>query len=334
MIFISVHIKQYSLSSALFLKLVFSMMTSFQRYIFIAILICFTHYSFSLEPSSSTASFNIKLATEQALPLSTLNFNSATESVKWEVGGLASGITLLGIFSWDWGSSEFKMNSEGWFGMDTGSGGADKVGHLYTTYVMSEWLAYRLKTNNNNHKDSALYGALLGWSLMFYVELFDGYSSDHGFSNHDLIMNTIGSGFSYYKNTLPWLKDTMDLRVEYLPSKAMKGIHPMTDYTGYKYIAVFKPAGLNVFKHSPLKYVEFHLGYYTRGFKKEDAPYFDNRTASLYSAISINLSELFFKKIKIDPHNTYKKMDSFFQYYQVPNLYIDSNIKHRTGPRR
>lgn len=311
-------------------------MTSLHRYLFIALLMCLAHTSFAADPSIDTASFNINnslLADDPAI-LNNLNFSSATQSVKWEVGGLVTGITLLGMFSWDWGSSDFKMNSEGWFGMDTGSGGADKVGHLYTTYVMSEWLTYQLRTKNNNHSDSALYGALLGWGLMFYVELFDGFSNDHGFSNHDLIMNTIGSGISYYKNTVPWLKDTIDLRVEYLPSKAMKGIHPMTDYTGYKYIAVFKPAGLDIFKNSALKYLELHLGYYSRGFKKEDAPYFDNRTTSLYSAISINLSELVFKKIKNDPHNTYKKMDSFFQYYQVPNLYIDSDIKNRTGPRR
>ncbi|MGR6874823.1 DUF2279 domain-containing protein [Pseudomonas sp. HK3] len=306
------------------------------RYLFIPLLILLSPAAFSAEPSPAIPSFNIdkSLIKDDDNRLNELTFSSATQSAKWEVGGLVSGITLLGMFSWDWGSSKFKMNSEGWFGMDTGSGGADKVGHLYTTYAMSEWLAYRLRTKNNNHHDSALYGALLGWSLMFYVELFDGFSSDHGFSNHDLLMNTIGSGFSYYKNTVPWLKDTMDLRVEYLPSKAMKGLHPMTDYTGYKYIMAFKPAGLDTFKNSYLRYFELHLGYYSRGFKKEDAPYFDERTTSLYSAISINLSELIFKKIKRDPHKVYQKMNSFFQYYQVPNLYIDSDIKNRTGPRR
>lgn len=42
----------------------------------------------------------------------------------WETGLAFAGVTALGIYSWDWGSSKtFKVNDEGWFGEDTGSGG-------------------------------------------------------------------------------------------------------------------------------------------------------------------------------------------------------------------
>ncbi len=266
--------------------------------------------------------------------LTKLNFSTAASTAAWELTGLTAGITVLGAQSWDWGSSSFNMNSEGWFGMDTGSGGADKLGHLYTTYLMSEWLTYTLEQSTHQPKESALYGSLFGWGLFLYIEVFDGYSDDHGFSTEDLIMNSIGSGFSYLKSTQPWLRDKVDLRVEYLPSQGMKGIHPMTDYSGYKYLAVLKPAGFKNLEDSFLKYFEFQVGYYTRGFKKEDAPYFDQRESTLYTAVSINLSELIFKNIHPKYQNTTQPIDSFFKYYQMPGIYAAQDIHQRhTDPR-
>lgn len=267
-------------------------------------------------------------------PLTRLNFSSALSTTAWELTGLTAGITLLGAQSWDWGSSSFNMNSEGWFDMNSGSGGADKVGHLYTTYLMSEWLTYRLEQATLQTNESALYGSLFGWGLFLYIEIFDGYSDDHGFSGEDLIMNTIGSGFSYLKSTQPWLRDKIDLRVEYLPSDGMKGVHPMTDYSGYKYLAVFKPSGFKSLKNSYLKYFEFQLGYYTRGFSKDDAPYYDERVSTVYTAVSINLSELIFKNIHHKHRNTAQPIDSFFKYYQMPGIYADQDSYQRTADRK
>jgi hypothetical protein len=266
--------------------------------------------------------------------LTKLNISSAASTAAWELTGLAASITYLGAQSWDWGSSSFNMNSEGWFGMDTGSGGADKLGHLYTTYLVSEWLTYTLDQSTHQPKESALYGSLFGWGLFLYIEVFDGYSDDHGFSTEDLIMNSIGSGFSYFKSTQPWLRDKVDLRVEYLPSAGMNGIHPVTDYSGYKYLAVLKPAGFENLEDSFLKYFEFQVGYYTRGFKKEDAPYFDQRESTLYTAVSINLSELIFKNIQPKYQNTTQPIDSFFKYYQMPSIYVAKDVHQRQVERR
>jgi hypothetical protein len=60
------------------------------------------------------------------------NLSSWVEGIKaskLESGAGLAGITVIGIQSWKWGSnSSFRFNSEGWFGEDTGSGGADKLG--------------------------------------------------------------------------------------------------------------------------------------------------------------------------------------------------------------
>ncbi len=300
------------------------MVRALNLFLLLAVTTLFNSNTYATQPINQQAPSELIKPT-----LPKLDFTSATSTAAWELAGLTTGITYLGAQSWDWGSSSFNMNSEGWFGMDTGSGGADKLGHLYTTYLMSEWLTYSLEESTHQPKESALYGSLFGWGLFLYIEIFDGYSDDHGFSTEDLLMNSIGSGFSYLKNTQPWLQDKIDLRVEYLPSAGMKGIHPMTDYSGYKYLAVLKPAGFTSLKNSFLKYFEFQLGYYTRGFKKEDAPYFDQRESTLYTAISINLSELIFKNIHPKHHNTTQPIDSFFKYYQMPGIYAEQGISKR-----
>ena len=51
------------------------------------------------------------------------------KTTRWETAAVFAGATALGIHTWDWGSSKrFKTNPEGWFGKNTGSGGADKLG--------------------------------------------------------------------------------------------------------------------------------------------------------------------------------------------------------------
>lgn len=285
----------------------------------------------SQQQSNPTLSNSIAIP-EQPNSLSLLD---AASEVSLELTGVLGTITYLGFESWDWGSSGFQVNHEDWFEMDTGSGGADKVGHLYTTYAIAEGFTHTLNNRTGNMEDSALWGSVFGWSLMLYVEWFDGYSGDHGFSNNDLLMNSVGAYYSYLQNTQPWLKDKIDLRVEYLPSQGMEGFHPMTDYTGYKYIAAIKPAGFEMFNDTFAKYFEFHIGYYTRGFKKNDAPYFDNRETTLYTGIGINLHELFFKQPqKNNPLKLKSTTSSFLHYYQIPGSYYENPVYSRTGPRR
>ena len=258
-----------------------------------------------------------------------LTVGEAAKELKWEIGGLAGGILYLGLKEWKWGSSSFKFNDEGFFGMDTGSGGADKLGHLYSSYVMDEFLTDRLYYKTGNRNDAALKGAIFSAGLMLFVEAFDGVSSDHGFSYEDMIMNSTGIGISYLKNTVPGLRDKLDLRVEYHPSKADKG-HPITDYTGYNYSAVLKLGGFKKLKTTPLKYVELQLGYKTRGFKRDDKPYFKKKTTELYAGIGLDLSEALFKPLKKQTDSELVDYaDTFFRYYQAPGIYTTSSLQTR-----
>ncbi|WP_440903031.1 DUF2279 domain-containing protein [Catenovulum sp. SX2] len=301
-------------------------MFSYTRYLSILLLVV---SSFSANAAQQAA-----LNSSEKLPASIApdyqNFWHAAEENWLELGLVFSGITYLGLKEWEWGSSSFKFNDEGWFGMDTGSGGADKLGHLYSSYVMTEYLAHNMMDKGYSAESSALYSASAAWALMLYVEVFDGYSADHGFSYEDLIANSLGAGVSYLKTVYPdtW-GDTLDLRIEYTPSKGMKGFHPVTDYSGMKYMAVAKLNGIDALKNTPLKYFELQLGYFSRGFSKEDSPYTDFRSTETFVGISINLDELLFNPYQKQLGKVGKYLQTATHYLQVPGISLRSDIHKR-----
>ncbi|MFV8781882.1 DUF2279 domain-containing protein [Microbulbifer sp. SA54] len=247
---------------------------------------------------------------------------------KWEIGAIAGGITYLGAKEWNWGSSSFKFNEEGWFGMDTGSGGVDKLGHMYSSYLITEAIGHGL-SRNNEADFAATYSALWASSLMLYVELFDGYSADHGFSYEDVVFNSTGIALSYFRTRYPELKQLVDYRLDYIPSKAMKGFHPVTDYTGMRYLLAFKAAGVPKLKKTPLRYLELNLGYSAQGFKAADAPYFPERETELFVGISLNLDELIFKPFARQLGAVGKYGSTLSHYYQPRGSYLKSPLHER-----
>ncbi len=262
----------------------------------------------------------------------TLSTLDASKELKWEIGAILGGATYLGLVNWNWGSrNSFKTSREGWLGTDTGSAGADKFGHMYSSYLINELFTKTLITKTGNIKESAKKSAIFSTGIMLWVELFDGYSDDHGFSYEDIVFNSMGIGLSYLKNTISGLDDKLDLRVEYHPTHNKN--HPIIDYSGYTYSLVTKLGGFNNLKSTPLKYFELHLGYHTEGFQEDDEKYFKEKKAEVHFGIGLNLSEIFFKPVKRYTSNyTVDLVDTFFKYYQAPGIYITTPINTRTVP--
>lgn len=260
-------------------------------------------------------------------PLSTLE---AASHIKWELGLVTAGAVYLGLDNWNWGSSNsFKFNDEGFFGMDTGSGGADKLGHMYSSYVINELFNKRMNNYTDNKIEAARKSALFSSAVMLGVEIFDGYSDDHGFSYEDVILNTAGIGVSYLKNTVPGLDEKLDLRVEYHPSDAYSD-HPITDYSGYTYLAALKLGGFQRLKGTPLKYFELQLGYHTEGFKSKDKAQFPDKKTEISFGVGLDLSEVLFKPAKRYTNSGFvDAADTFFRYYRAPGTYIDTVVSER-----
>ncbi len=258
-----------------------------------------------------------------------IGFIDGAKMIGWELGLVGGGATYLGLKNWNWGSSNsFKFVNEGWFGSDAGSGGTDKLGHMYTTYLMDEFFTHRLHNKTNNWKESARLGAYYSGLIMLIVEIFDGYSDDHGFSYEDMVMNASGIGLSYLRNTVPGLHDKFDFRLSYEPTEE-RSDRPITDYSGMTYIAALKPAGFQSLKKTPLKYVEFQLGYHADGFKSSDN--LDRQRQEVTFGLSVDLQQVLFNPIRQSTQNkTIKKVvdtaDTFSRYYQFPNMAVTSVV--------
>lgn len=79
----------------------------------------------------------------------------------------------------------------------------DKIGHVYSAYHLGRFGADALKWSGASRKSQLLYGATLGFVFLSTVEVFDGYSSQWGFSYGDLAANAGGTAL-YVSQELLW----------------------------------------------------------------------------------------------------------------------------------
>ncbi len=246
-------------------------------------------------------------------------FAGQAASIPWDIAGIGVGITVLGIYGWDWGSSDFHFTSEGFFGKDTYNGGMDKLGHAFSTYMTTEFLTARIRQAAADPAYAPFLAALLAMGFMTYVEVFDGLSYKHGFSYQDIIMNTAGAGLSILRNRFPEIAEKVDFRLQWMPSDSVEWIDPATDYMGQKYVLAIKPAGFDIFKETPVRFTELHLGYYARGFK--DAPA-SERERNFYVGVGLNLAEIYDAVTNGDDSIPSRAIKTGFEYVQVPYTYV------------
>ena len=223
--------------------------------------------------------------------------------------GLAAFIAVWGVTHWDYFQTSPRAASEGWFENSSSAGGADKMGHMYTSYVMSHALAATYEDWGFGFADAARYGSLSAFGIQTFMEFGDAFSR-YGFSHEDFIANAVGSAAGYLSWRYPQIRDNFDFRLEYAPSFDNSDV--FTDYASHKYVVALKLGGLKGFRDGPLKYLELQTGYYTRGF---DSPVLSDNERILYFGIALNLSAM-------AKARGLKKLGTFLNYYQVPYTYL------------
>lgn len=230
--------------------------------------------------------------------------------------GIASGIVLWGIAFWDYGKRDPHLNSEGWFTDDSSNGGADKLGHFYTNYLTTHVLAKLYYSWGYEKKKATKFGALSSFGLHALMEFGDSYSN-YGFSYEDLIFNGLGCYLGYLTYMYPEVSRKFDLRLEYFPSKEVrkeKTLDVITDYSGMKFLIATKLDGFDFIKNKYLKYLELHIGYFTRGYGDTTGSYI-NESRHIYAGIGVNLSKIF-KDL------SFNRTSKVLTYYQVPYTYV------------
>ena len=150
----------------------------------------------------------------------------------------------------------------------------DKLGHIGTAYYLSKWTGdlYRYAGFDNEHP--ALYGALTGFGFQFTIEMFDGCSSQWGFSLGDLTANTLGAGL-YYTQQIGWKEQFIKYKLSYHTTEypqynpSLLGENStqrlFKDYNGQTYWLSFNLNGL-IFKNNNFpKWLNLAVGYNATG---------------------------------------------------------------------
>jgi hypothetical protein len=230
---------------------------------------------------------------------------------------LAAGATITwGIINWDYFQESPQSNSEDWFGRETDEGGADKLGHLYTTYALSHLYASIYHDWDYPEERAMRLGAFSALGTMTIMELGDSFSK-YGFSYEDMLMNCVGAVAGYWLGTHPEWQQRLDLRLEYAPSLSDFDSDVVTDYEHHKYLIALKADGFDMLKDTPLRYLELHLGYYVRGYDdyKSYQPY-DDRERNVYAGLGLNVGKVI--------ESVWETR--IFDYLQVPYTYFP--VKH------
>jgi len=219
--------------------------------------------------------------------------------------GAIGAITLYGLAEWDYGSGNLSSANERWFQQHTKYGGADKLGHFWGTYVFADALSAVYQNYGYPAHQAGIYGAFSAWVVQGFMELGDATSPSQGFSWEDVAANTFGAAASMLMHRYPELDRKIDFRIEYVPESEVNGL--FDDYSNHYYSLVVKLDGFQEIPDNFFKYLEFHIGYYTRGYGDQD----EANKRALYTGISFNFSKLLF-------HAGMNKAAKTLEYLQVP----------------
>lgn len=229
-------------------------------------------------------------------------------------------IAAWGFKYWNWGEKSLHVKKEDWFEKDSDTGGSDKTGHFYMTYLLSRMMASRMEDRGWSLEESSLAGSLSGMLAMTLLEVGDGTSA-YGFSKEDLLADAIGSSLAYLLRANPRADDFIDIRLEYLPSPGyLSNGDNTTDYSGMKHLAAFKVSGFESLKNTYWSLIEFQVGYYSRGYRSYDTS--SDSSQHVYAGIGISLSNL-------AQRSEVNVLKNLFEFYQPGHTYIERDIWSR-----
>jgi hypothetical protein len=97
------------------------------------------------------------------------------------------------------------------------------------------------------------------------------------------------------------------------------------DYDGKKFVLAWKLGGFEMFKDGPLRHLEIHTGYYTRGFGGPAHTGGVPQTRTAYVGLGLNLSELLFSQPGLRDTTVGSAVRVLNKYIQVPYTYVASD---------
>lgn len=125
----------------------------------------------------------------------------------------------------------------------------DKLGHWWGATAIQHIFTSSLSWSNFSDQSSVILGSLLALTYQLYVETYDGYASNWGFSPGDALFDFGGAFYPLLQYYIPPLKN-LNLKLSYFPSKRLLRKDPLDslyknkfvidDYEGQSFYLSFK----------------------------------------------------------------------------------------------
>jgi hypothetical protein len=131
-----------------------------------------------------------------------------------------------------------------------------------------------------------------------------------------MITNIAGAGIAYIWGKYPSLARKIDFRIEYKPEFSSDDFGFATNYERQKFLIALKASGFDFIRNPYLRYLEFHVGYYARGYKDYEEGGPDHRRRKIYVGLGFNISRLVQKYVKT----------TVFDYFQIPYTSITKTV--------
>jgi hypothetical protein len=224
------------------------------------------------------------------------------------LGGLYAGFTTWTYFAWyrkHKPLAQFKWGGDGWLGLQTYAGGADKFGHAWATMSLSRLGTEMLHQWGGFTKlTSTIVATALSEALFLGVEVKDGFFYEFSFS--DATGDTLGALAAAAFSLWPRLDELFDYRVEYWPSAAYRrqfdggNVNVAEDYTGETYLLALHLGALHVLEDYNwggwMRFVDVAVGFGTRGYKPDPPntmlPDYEHHQ-NIYFGLSLNAQGVF-----------------------------------------
>jgi len=153
--------------------------------------------------------------------------NNTTDSVSTDrlliLGGISTGafVYAYGIQNSMWWKGEKSTFHSNWKNDWNASLGADKIGHFYFGYMLSNLYNFGFQWAGYDINKSLLYSGLVTFTYQTFLEIRDGFSKEYGFSWGDFGANTLGSFYPYLQNRYPILSN-INFKISFEASERFK----------------------------------------------------------------------------------------------------------------
>ena len=244
--------------------------------------------------------------------------------------GAFTGLTLIGLDQlWysDFERSNFQFvnDNDEWLQVD-------KVGHVFSGYQLTRLGAETFHWAGVSQKNQLVFGTSLSLGFLTVVEVFDGFSSEWGFSWGDFASNALGAGI-YVGQDLLWNEQRITMKYSFHqtkyanrnPDKLGDGLSEefLKDYNGQTY---WLSGNLHsFFKQSSLpNWFNVAVGYGAEGMLTGRSNFDEvftnqNRFRQFYLSLDIDLT-----KIKTKSH-TLKTIFSLLNVIKIPAPTLEFN---------